>query len=166
MSLECQVFPAPDTRGPVLYARYLTPWRSHFAKISLKVFPARRKQSNQCAAGSQQPDPTVSRWPILRLATSQRLLPHGPWTGRIMAVDRRGSYPRELEFRAGYGQEPYPYNFRRGQAQKLEGRAILAWSVTWAMPGLLSDSSLDLACSEISQSKVGKKNLYCLYPYS
>ena len=42
-----------------------------------------------------------------------------------MTVNRLGDYLGKLGMRAGYGQGLYPSNFRRGQAQILEGKAYL-----------------------------------------
>ena len=67
--------------------------------------------------------------PILRSASSQELSPDGQWTNRIMTVNKLGDYLGKLGMRAGYGQRLYPYNFRRGQAQKLEGKACLIFSI-------------------------------------
>ena len=50
--------------------------------------------------------------PILRLASSQELSSDGPWTSRIMIVNKLGDYLGELGMRVGYGQQLYSYNFQ------------------------------------------------------
>lgn len=41
--------------------------------------------------------------------------------GRIVTVEKLGAYLRDLGMRAGYKESLDPYNFRRGQAHKLDG---------------------------------------------
>ncbi len=48
---------------------------------------------------------------------------------RICSVSRLGSELSQLGLRAGYNQKLYSYSFRRGQAQKVDGKLTISKSI-------------------------------------